>query len=29
VSAPKADPGSTPPAKTAALDGAATPENRS
>ncbi len=29
VSAPKADPGTTPPAKTAALDGAATPENRS
>jgi hypothetical protein len=29
VSAPKADPGTTPPAKTAALDGAATLENRS
>ena len=29
VSAPKADPGTTPPAKTPALDGAATPENRS
>jgi len=29
VSAPKADPGTTPPAKTAALDGTATPENRS
>jgi hypothetical protein len=29
VSAPKADPGKMPPAKTAALDGATTPESRS